>query len=65
MPQYFVNEKTGREYKIVAFDKATNKLKIQGQLSVFEEDYDKDSLKKLGYKIIQRDEPADFADTQE
>jgi hypothetical protein len=56
MAQYIVNEKTHREFKLIKFDKATNKVTLQGDLGVFEEDFDKAKLKALGYKLVTREE---------
>lgn len=48
---YFVNEKTGRRYKVVRFDEAAGKVVLIGEHGVeFDENYDKALFKKLGYR---------------
>lgn len=50
----FVNEKTGKAYKIVRFDQAAGKVTLVGEHGVeFEEKYDKDAFIRLGYSLKQ------------
>lgn len=48
----FVNEKTGKVYRVVRFDKEAGKVVLIGEHGVeFTENYDKELFKKLGYKL--------------
>lgn len=48
----FVNEKTGKKYKVVKFDKEAGKVTLVGEAGVeFTERYDKELFVKLGYKL--------------
>lgn len=48
----FVNEKTGKKYKVVSFDQAGGKVTLVGEHGVeFTENYDKELFQKLGYTL--------------
>lgn len=48
----FVNQNTGKKYKVVKFDKEANKLTLVGEHGVeFTETYDKAMFQKLGYRL--------------
>lgn len=64
MAQYIVNDKTKREFEIVGFDKATNKITLKGPLGTFEEDYDKARLKELGYRLVTKAEETEDQDAE-
>lgn len=50
----FVNEKTGKKYKVVKFDQDAGKVTLIGDAGVeFEESYSKELFKRLGYKLAQ------------
>lgn len=50
----FINEKTGKTYKVVKFDQEAGKVTLVGEHGVeFTEDYDKDLFQRLGYKLQQ------------
>lgn len=53
MPEVaFVNEKTGKRYKVVKFDQTAGKVTLIGEHGVeFTENYDKELFQKLGYKL--------------
>lgn len=57
MAQYFVNEKTGREFQVLDFDTATKKIKLKGDLGEFTEEYNKARWKELGYTLVNRPDP--------
>lgn len=51
---YLVNDKTGKKYKILKFDQAAGKVRLVGEQGIeFEEKYDKETFKKLGYELKQ------------
>lgn len=61
---YFENAAAGTRYKVL--EKFTNPdgvamLKLQGQHAVFEEVYDKDLFKRLGYTLVRVEEGDDDA----
>lgn len=48
----FVNEKTGKAYKVVKFDREAGKVTLVGEQGVeFTEKYDKELFQKLGYTL--------------
>ena len=53
MPEVaLVNEKTGKKYKIVKFDKDAGTITLVGEHNVeFTERYDKELFVKLGYTL--------------
>jgi hypothetical protein len=51
---FFVNDKTGKKYKILKFDQAAGKVRLVGEHGIeFEEKYDKETFQKLGYELKQ------------
>lgn len=50
---FLVNKNTGKKYEILAHDQKTNQLSLKGPNAVFQEEFDKDRLKKLGYTLQQ------------
>jgi hypothetical protein len=49
----FVNERTGRKYRVIKFDPAAGKVVLSGEHGVqFEEKYDKELFVRLGYKLV-------------
>lgn len=52
MGAYFLNERTGRRYDVVTFDKERGKIKLKGQIGEFEEDFNREKLEKMGYKLL-------------
>lgn len=54
MPELcFENERTGKRYKIVSFDKAAGTVRLKGDHAEFTENYDKDRFLKMGYVLKQ------------
>lgn len=53
MPEIvFVNEKTGKKYRVVSFDKEGGTVTLVGEHGVeFTENYSKELFQKLGYKL--------------
>jgi hypothetical protein len=48
----FVNEKTGKRYKVVNFDQTAGKITLVGEAGVeFTESYNKELFQRLGYKL--------------
>ena len=56
---YFENQMTKRRFEIISFDKEAGTVTLKGSHSTIEEPYDKDRLKKMGYKLIKEDVPED------
>ena len=57
---YFVNEATGRKYKVLSFDKEKGEVRLLGDYGVtsgniegFLVKYDKESFVKMGYSLKQ------------
>jgi hypothetical protein len=49
----FVNEKTGKRYKVVKFDREAGKVTLIGEHGVeFTEKFDKELFKRLGYNLV-------------
>ena len=65
MVQFFVNEKTGRKFKVLEFDQANGKIKLQGDLGTFTEAYDKAQWKALGYKLVNEPDAEPSPDDEE
>lgn len=54
---YLKSTKTGEEYEIVKQDKEKNKIWLKDKNGVvFDENFDKERLKKLGYVPVVKDE---------
>ncbi len=50
----FINEKTGKRYTVVSFDKEGGTVTLKGDQGVeFTENYDKELFRRLGYKLEQ------------
>jgi hypothetical protein len=48
-----VNQKTGKKYKILGFDRDAGTITLSGELGVtFTEKYNKELFKKLGYELV-------------
>jgi hypothetical protein len=63
MTTYFINEATGRKYKILSFDKEKGEVRLLGDLGIasgnldgFPVKYDKESFVKMGYSLKQIEE---------
>lgn len=54
MAIYFVHSETGRAYKVVSINKKDGTITLQGETSTFDEKYDKDWIKKMGYRLEER-----------
>lgn len=53
MPEIsFVNQKTGKKYRVVRFDKEAGKVTLVGEQGVeFTESYSKERFESLGYTL--------------
>ena len=52
---YFENERTGKRYDIVKFDKEAGEVRLKGQHAEFTEKFDKDKFLRMGYVLRQGD----------
>lgn len=52
---YLRNTHTNQRYQVVKVDPATNKVTLKGPLAQFEETYDKDRFKQMGY-VLEKEE---------
>lgn len=52
---YFRHTKTNRRYEVVRLDSKHNKIILKGEHASFEQPYDKDEFKRLGY-VLERDD---------
>jgi hypothetical protein len=50
---YFVNEKTGKKYQVLAFDRDAGTVRLKGELAEFTERFDKERFKQWGYVLKQ------------
>ncbi|MDQ3023441.1 MAG: hypothetical protein M3R04_03495 [bacterium] len=50
---WFENERTGKRYKIVEFNKRKGTVKLKGEHAEFTEKYDKDKFQSMGYALKQ------------
>ena len=50
---YFLNEATGKKYKVVAFDKEAGTVRLKGEHGEFIEKYSRERFEKLGYRPWQ------------
>lgn len=50
---YFENEKTGKKYLVLKFDREAGTVRLKGPQGEFDEKYDKEHFKKLGYTLRQ------------
>jgi len=55
---YLENKQTRRRYLIVRLNKDTGKVTLRGEHAEFEEVYDKDRFKAMGYTLV-KEESAD------
>lgn len=52
---FLEHTQTGRRYEIVGVSEDKTKITLKGEHGTFEEDYDKDKFKQLGYKLVRAD----------
>lgn len=52
---YFVNERTGKRYKVVRMLKETGEIVLKGEYAEFTEKYDKDRFSNMGYSLEKVD----------
>lgn len=57
MNVYFLNKHTGKRFKLISLDKATNQMVLQGEYATFTVAYDKQWLQDAGYTLVK--EPID------
>lgn len=50
---YLYNEKTGKRYDVVKFDKDKGEVTLKGQYGQFTEKFDKDKFINMGYTLQQ------------
>jgi len=50
---YLINDKTGRRYDVISYDKESNELTLKGEHFEFKEKYDKANFQKWGYRMCQ------------
>lgn len=50
---YFENEKTGRRYDVVRFNKDEGTVTLKGDMAEFTEKFDKDAFREWGYELKQ------------
>lgn len=55
MAIFLVHTETKREFRVIKFDKDAKTVTLQGEHATFEETFDKDQFKRLGYDIVRRD----------
>lgn len=55
---YLVNQKTGMKYKIISLDQNTGMMELQGPNAKFKEKFDKEALKRMGYKLVREEDDA-------
>lgn len=50
---YFINEKTGRKYQVLEFDRDAGTVRLKGEMAEFTERYDKTAFQQWGYVLKQ------------
>ena len=50
-----INEKTGKKYKVLAFDKAAGTVRLRGEHGEFTEKYSKERFQQMGYTLKRED----------
>jgi len=53
MSVYFENEKTGKRYDVVSFNKEEGTVTLKGQHAEFTEKFDKAKFQQMGYTLKQ------------
>lgn len=53
---YFRNTKTGKRFEVVRLDPKTNIITLRGEHAEFDETYDKEKFKRLGYTLEKVEE---------
>lgn len=53
---YFRHAKTGKRFEVVRFDNKTNVMTLRGEHAEFEQPYDKEQFKRLGYTLEKAEE---------
>ena len=48
---FFVNVNSGKKYKVLGIDKVKGTITLKGPNAEFDEPYDKERFKKLGYTL--------------
>jgi hypothetical protein len=48
-----INEKTGKKYKVLAFDKEAGTVRLRGEHGEFTEKYSKERFQQMGYTLKQ------------
>jgi len=48
---YFYNEKTGRKYAVVKFDREAGTVTLKGEVYEFTEPFDRAKFEKMGYVL--------------
>ncbi len=53
---YLQHQKTARRYQIVRIDRTRNVIQLRSEAGTeFEEPYDKDRIKQMGYELVTED----------
>lgn len=55
---YLEHTKTKRRYEIVKVDAATKMVTLRGKHATFEEPFDKEKLKSMGYTMVKENPDA-------
>lgn len=50
---YFVNEKTGKKYQVIKFDRDAGTVHLKGEHGEFVEKFDKERFQMMGYTLSQ------------
>lgn len=48
---FFKHTKTGKMYRVISVDKVNKTIKLKGEHAEFEEPYDVERFKKMGYEL--------------
>lgn len=55
---YLEHEKTGKRFEVLGLNREAGTVKLKGEFATFEEPFDKERLKKMGYSLV-KGEPTD------
>jgi hypothetical protein len=52
---YLVHGETKRKYEVLAVDRTANTIKLKGEQATFEETYNPERFKQLGYTLVKEE----------
>lgn len=50
---FLENKTTKRKFRVIKFDKEEGRIYLKGDYGEFDDEYDKERFKKMGYEMVQ------------